>query len=217
MTRSQSAPAQPRLSGLTSLQRSQRLENRQKLLDAAADAFAERSYAAATVDDIASRAKVSRATFYNHFDSKYAVALALGEQISPLEDALYDRLGAIADPSEAEIAEWVGHVLAFYEANRKIIAPMIEVTAIEPEFDAIVTARRSDLICRLGTNIHAFRRAASSADADRDINVEAHLLINLLGGFCYSVSRRWRIDRAVGIRVVARKLREFIAAADETR
>lgn len=47
-----------------------RASSRATIEDAAAELFLERSYVGTTVDDIALRAGVSRATFFNYFDSK---------------------------------------------------------------------------------------------------------------------------------------------------
>jgi TetR/AcrR family transcriptional regulator, mexJK operon transcriptional repressor len=43
---------------------------RQRLLSAATHVFLERGYAAASVDEMASRAKASKITFYNHYGNK---------------------------------------------------------------------------------------------------------------------------------------------------
>lgn len=53
------------------------LETRNRLLDAAWEAFAEHGFDAASVDEICRRAGVSKGAFYHHFDSKQAVFLAL--------------------------------------------------------------------------------------------------------------------------------------------
>lgn len=50
---------------------------RQRLLRAAAEEFAERGYAAASAAAIARRAGMSKATFYSHFSNKLACILAL--------------------------------------------------------------------------------------------------------------------------------------------
>lgn len=47
-----------------------RLSSRQNLADAAAELFLEQTYAGTTIDEIARRAGVSRASFFNYFGSK---------------------------------------------------------------------------------------------------------------------------------------------------
>jgi AcrR family transcriptional regulator len=53
---------------------------RQRLLDAAVDAFAEAGYFATNLTDITSRACVTTGAFYHHFASKESVATAIVEQ-----------------------------------------------------------------------------------------------------------------------------------------
>lgn len=50
------------------------------ILEAATEAFLESGYGAATMDDIAARAKVSKQTIYHHFGSKEALFGAIIEQ-----------------------------------------------------------------------------------------------------------------------------------------
>ena len=77
-----------------------RRDQRQRLLTAARDVFAESGYAAASIDDIVSRARVSRTSFYRFFDGKEECMLAvLGEAVSRLTDAFAVAASA-ADPEE---------------------------------------------------------------------------------------------------------------------
>ncbi|MFC4736759.1 TetR/AcrR family transcriptional regulator [Bacillus daqingensis] len=54
----------------------QRNTTRQEILTAAHEAFVEKGYAAASMDDIRTRADVSKGTLYYHFTSKEALFLA---------------------------------------------------------------------------------------------------------------------------------------------
>jgi AcrR family transcriptional regulator len=54
-----------------------RADQRTRLFDAARGVFAERGYAAASVEEVVSRAKVSRSTFYGFFQTKEDCLLAL--------------------------------------------------------------------------------------------------------------------------------------------
>lgn len=55
---------------------------RQRLLDGMAHALGERAYADLTIADVVAAARVSRRTFYEHFDGKEACLLALCERLS---------------------------------------------------------------------------------------------------------------------------------------
>ena len=54
------------------------LRRRQEILDAARTLFIAKSYNSVTMDDIAEEADLSRATLYNHFDSKESIYFQIG-------------------------------------------------------------------------------------------------------------------------------------------
>ena len=58
-----------------------RKNNRDAILDAARDVFAEIGYGGTTVRDIIRRTNLASGTFYNYFDSKEAVFNALSDEI----------------------------------------------------------------------------------------------------------------------------------------
>ena len=58
-----------------------RKNNRDAILDAARDVFAEMGYGGTTVRDIIRRTNLASGTFYNYFDSKEAVFNALSDEI----------------------------------------------------------------------------------------------------------------------------------------
>ena len=55
---------------MVSLRDAQKQLTRSRLIDAAADSFRVRGYAATTIEDVASGAGATRATFYLHFRTK---------------------------------------------------------------------------------------------------------------------------------------------------
>ena len=82
---------------------------RQRLLDALEASIADDGYAKTTVADIVRRARTSRRTFYEHFDSKEACFVAL------LSEANADQINQISravDPS----APWQKQVRQAVEA-----------------------------------------------------------------------------------------------------
>ena len=71
-------------------------DHRRRLLDAMSHVVARKGYADATIADLAAEARVSRRTFYDHFDTKAECLIALYEVAS--EQAL-GVLRAAIDPS----------------------------------------------------------------------------------------------------------------------
>ena len=56
------------------------LRRRQDILDAASALFNAKSYDSVTMDEIAEEADLSRATLYNHYDSKESIYFQIGIQ-----------------------------------------------------------------------------------------------------------------------------------------
>jgi AcrR family transcriptional regulator len=87
--------------------------NRQRLIDAAADVFADRGLDA-TLDDIARHAGVNVATAYRHFANKHELAHEFLRQC-------VDRAVATAEEAAAEPDPWVG-LTQFLERSLDMIA-----------------------------------------------------------------------------------------------
>jgi AcrR family transcriptional regulator len=165
-----------RPTGRTELQQQQKQISRQQLLKATHEAFAELTYAGTTVDDIVSRAKVNRSTFYRHFDGKFAITKALFEPFWPRLFAEYDQLSASADPTAEEISDWVARLIVFYRANRALFLTLGQISALEAEGVQWEETVRLEVIRLLGRRIPAFRRA-SSDDATPEARVRVRLLM----------------------------------------
>ena len=65
-------------------------ERRAEILAAATKVFSEKGFHAATLDDIAERAEVSKGLIYIHFDSKEAVIDGISEQWQTIDDERFD-------------------------------------------------------------------------------------------------------------------------------
>ncbi|MFI6011222.1 ScbR family autoregulator-binding transcription factor [Streptomyces sp. NPDC051243] len=66
-------------------QQDRAIRTRRSILEAAAKVFGERGYASATVEEILSRAGVTRGALYFHFSSKEEVALGVLEAQMPID------------------------------------------------------------------------------------------------------------------------------------
>jgi AcrR family transcriptional regulator len=199
-----------RVGGRTRLHHEQKQSSRQSLLESANYLFVNHSYAATTVDDIVKKAHVSRATFYRHFDDKWAIANEIFGQLDSTFLALYDELASYDDPSEAQISEWLNRLLEILKAHKPLVRAMREADTIERESDNTPTIMHEALISRLAKRIPAFQLAASATEKGVEARVGAHLLMLQFDEFCYAVAVRGSIDCAIGVRVMARLFRRFI-------
>jgi TetR/AcrR family transcriptional repressor of uid operon len=71
------------------------LQRRKKILDAATKVFSEKGFNAATLDDIATAAEVSKGSIYNHFDSKEAMIDGLSQRWHTTDDEVLDAAEAM--------------------------------------------------------------------------------------------------------------------------
>ncbi|MGY4711193.1 TetR/AcrR family transcriptional regulator [Mycolicibacterium sp. CBM1] len=111
-----------------------RLLTREHILAAALEVFAERGYVAVTIDDIAKRAGIGRATFYLHFDSKAAVLREIRDtrmQVWSMEDA--PRGGESGRPS---IRAFFEKLVVFYTAAPDLYKVLHQARAADPDFAA---------------------------------------------------------------------------------
>jgi len=95
-----------------------RSEQRERLIDAGRDVFAERGYAQAGIDEIVARARVSRTSFYEHFDNKEECLLAVF-------DTGMKRMGAAVFAAVAE-------PLAPHERIRTEVSAVARTFAADP-------------------------------------------------------------------------------------
>ncbi|WP_103532673.1 ScbR family autoregulator-binding transcription factor [Streptomyces sp. SM11] len=83
----------PRPVGARELKQERAVRTRERVLDAAANAFAAKGYPAVTILDVAQSAGITKGAVYFHYDNKDALAVAL-------TDLFYRRIATIADSVE---------------------------------------------------------------------------------------------------------------------
>jgi len=88
---------------VTQLERSR--GTRAALCEAGRELFTERGFAAVGVEEIITRAGVSRGALYHHFDGKTALFTTIVEDIeASVSAAAIDRMAKVADPIDALLA-----------------------------------------------------------------------------------------------------------------
>ena len=195
--------------GLT-LQERQKQKSRDSILQAARAVLAEKSYAAMAIEDVIARANVSRATFYKHFDSKFAIGRELHKEFAPRLSAVYDALLSHDDPTEAELIDWVKQVVELYRENRDLIVTFAHMLAIEPAFHPVMIDIIRETELRWAKRIPAFRLTGLSGTEAMGAHIESRLLLRQLNDFCYEVAIfDWPIDLTEGCRIMAGYFRAF--------
>ena len=96
-----------------------RKNNRDAILDAARDVFAEIGYGGTTVRDIIRRTNLASGTFYNYFDSKEAVFNALNDEIGTELRQLLRHVRQRATSFEGFIEAMFLTYFSYYANNRE--------------------------------------------------------------------------------------------------
>jgi AcrR family transcriptional regulator len=117
-------------------------ESRQRVIDAARALLAEAtSYSSFTVDAVAKKADVARATVYYQFESKTGLlealcdALAEAGQMSDLASAFME-----PDPVEA-VSRFIDCFGRFWEVDRLTMRRLRSLAALEPDVGLVISAR----------------------------------------------------------------------------
>jgi AcrR family transcriptional regulator len=93
-------------------------ERRRRIEEAATALFAERGYAATTIDDIVTAAGVTKPMLYRHFESKQALVMSLLERhrdelaAAPLDVLLATEQAPFPERLDAMLDAWFGYVEA---------------------------------------------------------------------------------------------------------
>lgn len=195
--------AEPR----TSLRDAQRALTRERILTGARDLFAEKSYLEATIDGIAERAGVARATVYLHYETKGALAQDLLIQDMTAQRRLYHKLADLLDPGgrtpdPETLAGWLRRYARVFNDRRTALSLFNVVIGSDPEFLQVIRRERDALFDDVGARIPAFRR-----------RVEAHLLVFQIEQFCsHAVHAPWsNADFEAGVALLADHLGVFLA------
>jgi AcrR family transcriptional regulator len=141
-------------------------ESRRRVLDAARALLRDSdSYTAFTVDAVAKRADIARATVYYQFGSKAGLLEAVCDDIAE-EGQMSGLTGAFTAPDpEAALREFVVVFGRFWAVDRVVMRRLRALAALDPEVDTVISAR--DARRRKGLTVLASRLdGASSEDSE---------------------------------------------------
>ncbi|MFD7868585.1 TetR/AcrR family transcriptional regulator [Streptomyces sp. NPDC059783] len=133
---------------MANLREAQKRMTRRLLLESGLELFKAKGYAVTTVDDIATAAGTTRATFYAYFSSRSELMQALIDE--QLNEAL-QRVGSpehgstahglvatVADGSPEAIAAWLGRTADSWPAIRPIIRIGRDAAVVDPDLTDLV-------------------------------------------------------------------------------
>jgi AcrR family transcriptional regulator len=168
---------------------------REKVLAAAAEAIGRHGFAAASIDDLAAIAGVSRASVYRLFPGKAALIEALLVAYSPFEPMIAYVDDCADRPPEEVVPELYRLMAKVVEPNIGLLAAVLtEVTSASPE--AIEGAQRpvTAMLRSVGGYLERQMDAGRIARADRVLAVQA-----LLGPLIFHLLTRRTATRIAGL------------------
>ena len=159
-------------------------EKRRALLDAAYELFLERGTAKTSVEDITSRAKVAKGTFYLYFQDKGAVMQALLGRVS--YQLLSEACMAVEQQTELQtfpdkMVAGIDHII---EALRRdtLVLKFLERNFVWPGLDQIEASRDAEPLMRKLLTV-----VMSSPEMVGRTEREIYQRITALGSMCMSV------------------------------
>ncbi|WP_176590280.1 TetR/AcrR family transcriptional regulator [Sphingobium sp. EM0848] len=196
-----------RVGGRNGFQQQRKEQTRAAILAGAATVFSTTPYVFATIDELIAAAGVSRATFYTHFDSKLALALAIYGSIEADWQELFRELTNMARPSQPVLEDWLRRLAQIYIEHGYITSLVIQLATFEPNFRQRLRSDGDRLIDMLGSAGVGGFRAALSGDAER---IRARLILTRLDQICSDLA-------AGSIMSLAEQSLYVTAGADELR
>jgi AcrR family transcriptional regulator len=164
-------------------------ERRRIILDAALDVFARRGYHAASIDEIAHAAGISKALIYEHFPSKRDLHVSL------LETHVHEIFGRLAEsaatsePGEVRLRAGVDAFLRWAEEQGDAFR-MLFRDAVEPEVVEFVARVQTQATTAIAELIAREPLGPRSRPAAQDPAVE--MLAQLLSGAVQSLALWWQ-------------------------
>jgi AcrR family transcriptional regulator len=150
--------------------------SRVRILAAVREMLEEGVFHSSTVEEVAERAGVSRATLYQHFGTR----LGLIDATCDLMGA-NPALGAIRETED--VAEFIARVVDFWASEEKLLAQLYGIVAVDPAAKAFVDRQRRDRYGEIRRVLSANGRgdafaalaAVTSFDAYRELRRHAGL------------------------------------------
>jgi AcrR family transcriptional regulator len=173
-------------------------ETRQKITAAVAELMAEGTFHESTVEQVADRAGIARATLYQHFRSRLELVDAICERFD--ENPALETIRKVVELADADaaLAETIASAVRFWSSEDPILSQLYGVVAIDPAAQAFVDRQRAD---RRGEMTRLVRHLERAGRRRRDLT-EARALSLLMVLTSYETFCELRLAGAADGRVV---------------
>ena len=185
------------------------------ILDAAAQVFEARGYAAGTTNRIAQRAGVSIGSLYEYFPNKDAIVVALAERDLERErqEILELLEGSKRDGLTGLLRRFVETVVAFHARSPALHRILFEEAQHPPETHACVLRFEETLAHALADGLRSRRLRIDDAD------LAAHLIVQTAESLAHRFVLRGihELDQAAFVDEVTRLLARYLGARPPRR
>ena len=123
-------------------QRSQK--TRERITKAVRELLAEGTFHESTVEEVADRADIARATLYQHFGSRLELVDAICDTFDANPSLLTLRKSVELPDAQAALAETIVNVVGFWSSEDAILSQLYGVAAIDPAAQDLVDRQRAD-------------------------------------------------------------------------
>jgi AcrR family transcriptional regulator len=126
-------------------------------MSAVRELLAEGSFHESTVEEVADRAGIARATLYQHFGSRLELVDAICDGFAVNPALLELRQMVDLPDAEAALAKTIANGIRFWSSEDPILSQLYGVAAIDPAAQDLVDRQRADRrgeLERLARNLH---------------------------------------------------------------
>ncbi|WP_313024420.1 TetR/AcrR family transcriptional regulator [Pseudomonas lopnurensis] len=145
------------------LREAQRALTRNQIMAGARTCFLRTLYTEVSVEEIATEARVSRATFYNHFDDKKSLLAAMVDHFLQPIGETYRRLLLIQPHSRAQVVDWVRMTFASREELRDDIRIAQQAGILDPALSQLFFVTFGEVVEKLVPLVMARNAEAKQA------------------------------------------------------
>src|SRR3954451_22005399 len=119
-------------------------DTRVRIMSAVRELLAEGTFHESTVEQVADRAGVSRATLYQHFRSRLELVDEMCDAFDANPALLALRESVTADDPAAALAETIAHAVEFWSSEDAVLSQLYGVAAIDAAAADLVERQRRD-------------------------------------------------------------------------
>lgn len=147
-------------------------QTRDRIMSAVRELLAEGRFHESTVEEVADRAGIARATLYQHFGSRVELVDAICDSFAVNPALLELREGVELDDAEAGLEQTIANTVRFWSSEDAILRQLYGVAAIDPAAQDLVDRQRADRrgeLERLARRLRTTRRLKAGVNERRTL------------------------------------------------